>query len=96
MKKTVLTAQALLTQTEEQSVKLQQERNLEDSLVALERAIQDKESELKNHTLEEDSRVKNFVDSQNANDLLDKGKKAAIEEDLACLERIYKERYPKK
>jgi len=92
-----LTAQELMNQTDKELDVVQQERNLEDSKVALVRAIEDKEKELRNHKDAEDARVLLFVTSagDNPNILLDKGKEAAIKEDLASLRRILKERFTK-
>ena len=86
-------ASQLVDQTPEELKQVEQDRNLEDSKVALTRAIQDKESELRKHQADEDSRVKQFVQTQDPNVLLDKGKLAAITEDLVELKRFLSERY---
>ncbi len=88
------TAKQLINQKQKKLDEVQKERNLEDAQVALRRAIEDKEKELRDHELEEDNRVLDFIKTQDPNLLIDAGKKQAIIEDLEDLKRIQSERFP--
>ena len=59
--KQVMKATELMNQSQEELDQVQLDRNLEDAKVALKRAIEDKERELRNHKDAEESRVVAFV-----------------------------------
>ena len=93
-KAVVMTAKQLMTQGSEELEQVNLDRNLEDARVALTRAIEDKEKELRDHQAAEGDRVKQFVTEQNPNILTDDGKELTIKEDLETLKAVLKSRFP--
>jgi GTPase SAR1 family protein len=94
----VTTARDLMNQSQGELQDLSTERNVEDSSLALQRCIWDKQNELRKHKQGGEDRIKEFINSPSRSyDMLTtKGLGSSIQEDLDELIAVRAKYFPKK